>query len=103
MPRQKLKPWPKVFSSGSRSGARRPKPPKPNCAAAAPAISTTNATVRRARFTRMPSSVRRDRAVDPAFLWRAALRPALLLRRLGERSVVLGHFLAEAVGYFVRP
>ena len=33
---------------------------------AAPAISTTNTTVRRARFTRMPSSVRRDRPADPA-------------------------------------
>src|SRR4051812_5481168 len=88
MPRQKVKPSPNVSLVGRMTDARRPKPkppnPPPNCAAATPAVRTTSAAARNARFT--PGA------------------PRLFLRRLwrpGERTVVLGDLVAEAVGHVV--
>src|SRR4051812_37845364 len=88
MPRQKVKPSPNVSLVGRMGDARRPKPkppnPPPNCAAATPAVRTTSAAARNARFT--PGA------------------PRLFLRRLwgpGERTVVLGDLVAEAVGHVV--
>src|SRR3954462_13976928 len=88
MPRQKVKPSPNVSLVGRMGDARRPKPKPPNlppnCAAATPAVRTTSAAARNARFT--PG--------DPRLLLRGLWRPR-------ERTVVLGDLVSEAVGHVV--
>src|SRR5688500_16187185 len=52
MPRQKLKPWPKVSAVGNFGRAPRPNPPnapRPNCAAADAATQKTSTAARRVR------------------------------------------------------
>src|SRR5688572_16878172 len=117
MPRQKLKPRPKVSSFGNRGPALRKPPNRPNCAAAAAAVPRISTRTRTARTRRTlvdrinwkstapiqvrPRSSGRDIGAAASQTGSTHHEGPRSARRARQRTEVLFHVLARRLGHFV--